>query len=89
MIAWKFALKFRNLRTLEVDTERAKHLIPHVPKGIPIVVESGIKKHDEIMSYKSLGVHSFLIGTALMKSEDRVSMIHSLLGLDKKWKKIK
>ena len=82
-------LNNRNLRTLEVDTERAKHLIPHVPKGIPIVVESGIKKHDEIMSYKSLGVHSFLIGTVLMKSEDRVSMIHSLLGLDKKWKKIK
>ncbi len=77
----------RNLRTLAVDPERAKHLIPHVPKGIPIVVESGLKKHEELMSYKSLGVSSFLIGTALMKADDKAGLIHSLLGLDKKWKK--
>jgi len=78
----------RNLRTLDVDTDRAKQLIPHIPKGITTVIESGLKTYEELMAYKSLGVNTFLIGTALMKSHDRFGTIQSLLGLDKKWKKV-
>lgn len=70
----------RNLLTLNVDADRAKHLIPQVPKGITIVVESGLKTHEELLSYKSLGVSSFLIGTILMKSKNIVSTIEGLLG---------
>ncbi len=79
----------RDLKTLAVDPNRAKHLIPHVPKGIPIVVESGLARHDELMEYKSRGVHAFLIGTALMKSADIRATIESLLGQDQKWRKEK
>ncbi len=77
----------RDLKTLTVDPSRAKKLIPHVPKGIPIVVESGLKRHDELMEYKSLGVHSFLIGTTLMKSENILEVMGELQGSDRKWRK--
>ena len=70
----------RNLKTLKVDPKFAEHIIPHIPKGIPIVVESALKTHDELMLYKSLGANNFLIGTALMKSDDILSTLQALLG---------
>lgn len=76
----------RDLKTFRVDPERAMHLIPKVPKGIPIIVESGFSSHEELMSYKSLGVNSFLIGTVLMKSDNVLRTIESLLGTDRKWR---
>lgn len=75
----------RNLRTLEVDARSAKQLIPHVPKGIPIVIESGLQHYEEIMEYKSLGINAFLAGTVFMKSRDIVSTMNELLGRDRKW----
>lgn len=76
----------RNLMDLSVDPNRAKRLLHHVPKGPIVVVESGFKHHDELMEYKSLGVHAFLIGTVLMKSEDIAGKIQELLGSAHKWK---
>ena len=70
----------RDLKTLKVDTDRAKQLIPHIPKGIAIVVESGLSTHEELMTYRSLGAHAFLIGSALMKSTDIAASLQKLLG---------
>ena len=70
----------RNLRTLAVNPQAAERLIPHIPQGKVIVIESGLKNHDEILSYKSLGAHAFLIGTAFMKSSDIAQTFHKLLG---------
>ncbi|HXV27664.1 MAG TPA: indole-3-glycerol phosphate synthase TrpC [bacterium] len=77
----------RNLRTLEVDPLRAKQLIPHIPKGMPVVIESGLSTYEELMEYKSLGINAFLIGTALMKSQDILGTLNELLGRDKKWRR--
>ena len=77
----------RDLTSLKVDPHRAKQIIPHVPKGIPIVVESGLDRHETLMEYKSVGVNAFLIGTALMKSEDIRGAVQELLGEDQKWRK--
>ena len=77
----------RNLRTLDVDPYLARQLLPHIPKGIPVIVESGLSKYEEVMAYKSLGVHSFLIGTTLMKSVDIAGKLAELLGTDQKWVK--
>ena len=77
----------RDLKSLSVDPFRAKKLLPHMPKGIPVVVESGFTRHEELMEYKSLGVHSFLIGSTLMKSPDIAAKISELLGTDRKWRK--
>lgn len=70
----------RNLKTLSVDPEGAKNLLPHVPKGTTIVVESGLSTYDELMMYKSLGANAFLVGTHLMKSQDIVGALQQLLG---------
>ncbi len=70
----------RDLRTFETDPFRAQKLLPHIPKDKIVVIESGLKSHEEIMAYKSLGVHSFLIGTFLMRSPNIVESIASLLG---------
>lgn len=78
----------RDLKTLQVDPQRAQKLFAHIPKGIPVIIESGFSKHDELMEYKSLGIHSFLIGTALMKAPDITAKLSELLGTDKKWRKL-
>lgn len=70
----------RNLKTLEVDPNSAKNLIPHIPKGTAIVVESGLSTHDELMMYKSLGANAFLIGTSLMRSPDIATDLQKLTG---------
>ena len=69
----------RNLQTLEVDVHRAERILHHVPKQATVVIESGFKDHEEILKYKSLGVHAFLVGTALMKATDIVEKIHEFL----------
>ena len=76
----------RSLLDLSVDPNRAKRLLPQIPKGPAVVVESGFKSHDELMEYKSLGVHAFLIGTVLMKADDIAAKIQDLLGSAHKWK---
>jgi indole-3-glycerol phosphate synthase len=70
----------RNLKTLTVDPDHAKRMIPHIPKGIAIVVESGLNTHEELMTYKSLGAHAFLIGSTFMKSRDITATFQKLLG---------
>lgn len=76
----------RDLKTLSVDVSRAKGLLRHIPKGSVPIVESGIKTHNDLMEYKSLGVNTFLVGSIIMKSENVVEKIQSLLGINKKWK---
>lgn len=68
----------RNLQTLQVDVHRAERLLPHVPRQATVVVESGFKDYEEFMRYKSLGIHAFLVGTALMKASDVVSKMQEL-----------
>ncbi len=69
----------RNLQTLEVDVKRAERLLGHIPKHVTVVVESGFKDREELMKYKSLGIHAFLIGTTLMKSQDVVAKLQEFL----------
>lgn len=70
----------RDLNTFAVDTMRAKRMLHQIPRDKIIVAESGFSRHEELMEYKSLGINTFLIGTALMKSQDVMGTIRSLLG---------
>ena len=69
----------RNLQTLEVDVSRAERILHHAPKQATLVIESGFKDYEEILKYKSLGVHAFLVGTSLMKAQDVVAKVHELI----------
>ena len=77
----------RDLKTLEVDPERAKKLIPLIPKEVTVVAESGFSRPEQLLAYKSLGVHAFLVGTVLMKSQDVVKTLNELLGHPEKGRK--
>lgn len=60
----------RNLKTLEIDLNITKQLVPRIPKDYTIVCESGISKQSEIRMMRTLGVHCFLIGESLMRAKD-------------------
>lgn len=74
-------LNNRNLKTLKVDLGTAKRLICLVPKGKPIVIESGIESRKQIMAFQKLGARTFLVGTALMRSRDIAKKIRQLRGI--------
>jgi indole-3-glycerol phosphate synthase len=58
----------RNLDTFSVDLNTGLGLVPKIPGGKTIVIESGIKTPEHIRQYYSKGVHAFLIGETLMRA---------------------
>lgn len=74
----------RNLKTLKTDLSLSERLIPFIPKGITVIVESGIESGHDIQRYHRQGVYNFLVGTTLMKSRNVTQKIHELLNPNKK-----
>lgn len=70
----------RDLHTLSVDFQTTEILFPLIPKGRCVVVESGIKSHQDVLFLKILGVNAVLIGQALMQAEDIRKKIEELMG---------
>jgi len=60
----------RDLDTFKVDLATTLRLAPQVPAGHIIISESGIRNGENVQALQKAGVHSILVGTALMKSED-------------------
>ncbi len=75
----------RDLDTLELDIGLSYELAPRIKEmGARFVVsESGIEKREQIIELINLGVDAFLIGTALMKSEDPESFLKELMGFSR------
>ena len=69
----------RNLKTLDVNLDVCRRLIPKIPKGKVIVAESGLKTHQEIMTLKELGAHAVLIGEVFMKATDMGKKIREVI----------
>lgn len=70
----------RNLHTLELDFKTTERLFPLIPKDKFVVVESGIKKLQDILFLKILGVNAVLIGEAFMEAEDIKSKVKEIMG---------
>lgn len=69
----------RNLKTLKVDLNTTKALLPKMrPSALP-VCESGIKTRADIESMQALGVYSFLVGESLMLQTDITAATRNLL----------
>jgi len=71
----------RNLKTLEVDTKIGERLLTLAPKGATVVIESGIELYEEIVRFKSLGAHAFLVGTSLLRAPNIIAQLHHLRGI--------
>lgn len=61
----------RDLKTLKVDLGTTQHiLLDNCPKDKTIISESGISGPNDVKFLKACGAHAFLVGTAIMKSDN-------------------
>jgi tryptophan synthase beta subunit len=60
----------RDLRTLEVDVERADRLRELVPDDRLVIAESGVRDPSTVARWRALGFDGALVGEALMHSDD-------------------
>jgi indole-3-glycerol phosphate synthase len=69
----------RNLSDFTVDISTTILLASRIPKENIIVSESGITNRSEIDKLAAHGVHAVLVGESLMRADDPVEALHSLL----------
>jgi len=73
-------LNNRDLHTLEVDFKITEKLFPLIPRDKVVVVESGIKRHQDVLFLKILGVNALLVGEAFMEAPDIKQKVEELMG---------
>jgi len=69
----------RNLKTFNVDIATTEYLCSHIPAGITIISESGLKTRDDMNKLRQWGIHAALIGEALMAAPDIAAKMRELL----------
>ncbi len=70
----------RNLNNFSVNLETSEALAPLIPDRVVKVAESGIFTYADIVRLKSAGYNNFLVGEALVTSNDPVGLLKSLRG---------
>jgi len=70
----------RDLRTFEVDRDRALRMGGRMPDGVIAVAESGIRDADDVERLAGAGYTAVLVGETLVRSADRRSAVDGLLG---------
>ncbi|MGP6159558.1 MAG: indole-3-glycerol phosphate synthase TrpC [Vulcanimicrobiaceae bacterium] len=68
----------RNLRTFETDLGVTEHLLPMVPPGTLVISESGMHEPEDAAHLFARGARGFLIGEALMRSDDPAEFVQRL-----------
>ena len=69
----------RDLRKFETRLEQTLELRPHIPAGITVVSESGIRTPQDMRMLKEAGVHAVLVGELFMRSPDIGAAMATLL----------
>ncbi len=70
----------RNLRDFSVDLDTTFRLKREIPAHIPVVSESGIRNHDDMLRLHDAQITAALIGETLMRDNDPVAGLKKLLG---------
>ena len=70
----------RDLRTFQVDHERACALAAHIPSGVVAVAESGIRDAADARRLAEAGYDAILVGETLMRAADRPAQLRELVG---------
>jgi phosphoribosylanthranilate isomerase len=63
-------LNNRDLRTLDVDTERAVRLRTLVPDDRIVIAESGVRDTETVAGWRAIGFDAALVGEALVRAGD-------------------
>jgi indole-3-glycerol phosphate synthase len=69
----------RDLSSLEVVPGRLEALAPRLPAGVPRVAESGVESAEDAARLARAGYEVALVGSALMRAQDRLAFARSLL----------
>jgi indole-3-glycerol phosphate synthase len=69
----------RNLRTFEVNLQRAFELAEKFPPGVVRVAESGIRSADDVSRLRAAGYDAFLVGESLMRAVSPGAALKELL----------
>jgi indole-3-glycerol phosphate synthase len=70
----------RDLRTFQVDHERAGALATDIPADVLAVAESGIRDADDARRLAESGYDAILVGEALVRAQDRAGQLRELVG---------
>jgi indole-3-glycerol phosphate synthase len=70
----------RDLRTFEVDHQRALTLGAMLPDRVVAIAESGIRGGGDVRRLAEAGYHAVLVGETLVRSGDRRAAVADLLG---------
>jgi len=68
----------RNLKNFQVDLSTTRLILNLLPPGRLIISESGIKDIQDIRRLKNIGVSAFLVGEAILRSEDPAEKLREL-----------
>ena len=69
----------RNLDTFATRLETGLELLPLIPAGHTVVIESGLKTPADLGRFEAVGARAFLIGEALMAAPDPASRLREFL----------
>ncbi len=69
----------RDLRTLDVDVERADRLRSLVPDDRVVIAESGVRDPSTVARWRALGFDGALVGEALMRAADPAATVRSFV----------
>lgn len=72
----------RDLHTFKVNLQTTLDLHPHIPAGVVMVAESGIKTLDDVRVLAEAGVDAMLIGEGLVTAEDVGAQVRLFSGLE-------
>ncbi len=75
----------RDLQTFNVDIDTTVRMLPRVPPAVSVVSESGIQSANEIQRLQAAGVHGFLLGESLMRTEDPGATLARLIATVRGW----
>lgn len=67
----------RDLRTFETDLGVSEYILPHVPAGITVISESGVRDPEDIARLYAAGARGLLVGETLMRAEDPAAVVRS------------
>jgi indole-3-glycerol phosphate synthase len=68
----------RDLQTFAVDLRVGERLLPKIPRDIFAISESGIRRGGDAAALRAAGARGFLIGEAMMRSENASAFIADL-----------
>ncbi|MFH1112528.1 MAG: indole-3-glycerol phosphate synthase TrpC [Pseudomonadota bacterium] len=68
----------RDLTTFGVDLSTTIDLVKRIPRDRTVISESGISTREDVLRLADAGVHGFLIGETLVRSDDPAGKIREL-----------